>query len=143
MPSHACCAGRAAEEQQRVKRARLDEKHASKLRKRLQAGLDKLDALGSAFVGHAVSRHGRVSLFRTPEAVAMQAQDARLASAQARHQILCCGQRPFRVSLFGTPEAAMMQARDVRLAKQARVPRQPCWLAGLAWTGLCRVAEFA
>ena len=112
-----------AEDQQRAKRARLDEKHASKLRKRLQAGLDKLDQLGSAFVGHAVSRHGRVSLFRTPEAAAMQAQDPNLATAQARHPVSCQGFKPLKRLLYRPPGAAARQAQDPNLATaQARHP---------------------
>lgn len=117
-----------AEEQQRAKRARLDEKHASKLRKRLQQGLDKLDQLGSAFVGHAVSRHGRVSLFRTTEAAAMQAQDPGLATAQARHPTSCQGSKPFSRSLF-----RMLVCRAWGSLM---------WLQG-ALALLCRVAGFA
>ena len=132
-----------AEDQQRAKRARLDEKHASKLRKRLQAGLDKLDQLGSAFVGHAVSRHGRVSLFRTPEAAAMQAQDPNLATAQARHRVSYQGSKSLGRSLFRMHEDAL-QARGVRLASE--LMRRACgslgWLLGALGTSLsgCRVS---
>lgn len=80
----------AAEEQARAKRARLDDKHASKLRKRLAAGLEKLDQLGSVCVGHAVSRSGNVSLFKTATAAELHHAPLDEAEAELRAQLKTC-----------------------------------------------------